>query len=408
MNNKYIITELNNKYISAIYNDDNKYCRYLKILDSGSIVGNVYIGRVENIVKNINCAFIEIEDKQKCYFDLKDNPNPIILNKKNNSNINIGDKILVQVVKEPVKTKPATVSSKIEFSGKYIVLSNDVNGVSISKKIKNNFDSNLKKDIENELNSIIANAIEEIGYADIIKFGLILRSSCANASYEDIICELKDISKQYIEMLRGAIYGVFYTLLHKEIPEYFNDIVHLTADNEYEIITDLKDVYDYLNNSLNNKNCNIRFYEDNCLPLYKLYSIEKEISEGLKKNVWLDCGGYLVIEQTEAMTVIDVNTGKNVPKSKNQTDKEKTLLKTNLEAADKLFQQLMIRNISGIIIVDFINMEDENNIDILMNRLKTLAKKDMCSCSIIDITKLGLVEITRKRTGKSLSEIFIN
>ena len=152
-----------------------------------------------------------------------------------------------------------------------------------------------------------------------------------------------------------------------------------------------------------NSNISIRMYKDELWPLYKLYSIEKEIDTALSKKVWLKSGGYLIIEQTEALSVIDVNSGKNVAKAKSMEAIEASALKTNLEAADKLCQQIKIRNLSGIIIVDFINM-NQRNCDILMEHLKSLAKKDIVSTTIVDITKLGLVEITRKKIGKSLSE----
>ena len=144
-------------------------------------------------------------------------------------------------------------------------------------------------------------------------------------------------------------------------------------------------------------------YEDKLWPLHKLYSVEKEIDTALSKKVWLKSGGYLIIEQTEALSVIDVNSGKNVSKAKSMEAIEASALKTNLEAADKLCQQIKVRNLSGIIIVDFINM-NQRNCDILMEHLKSLAKRDIVNTTIVDITRLGLVEITRKKTGKSLSE----
>lgn len=137
MEYKYIITDINNKIFCCIYTSDNT-CHYLKPLDSGSVVGNIYVGRVENVVKNINAAFIEIEDKQKCYYSIQDNKTPIFFNEKNNPAICQGDRILVKVITEPLKTKPAKVSSKIELTGNYSVVSNDVKGVHISKKIKSN------------------------------------------------------------------------------------------------------------------------------------------------------------------------------------------------------------------------------------------------------------------------------
>ena len=387
MEYKYIITDINNKIFCCIYTSDNT-CHYLKPLDSGSVVGNIYVGRVENVVKNINAAFIEIEDKQKCYYSIQDNKTPIF-NEKNNPAICQGDRILVKVITEPLKTKPAKVSSKIELTGNYSVVSNDVKGVHISKKIKSNETiTEIKKRVADILIQKQREAIEKTGYDYLSNFGIILRSGCADADTNDIIKDVNALCDEYTDMLQKAVFSKFYTLVHKDRPAYIEEIVHLSGKDRVEVITDIPDIYNELETYLpRSSNISIRMYKDELWPLYKLYSIEKEIDTALSKKVWLKSGGYLIIEQTEALSVIDVNSA----------------LKTNLEAADKLCQQIKIRNLSGIIIVDFINM-NQRNCDILMEHLKSLAKKDIVNTTIVDITKLGLVEITRKKIGKSLSE----
>ena len=391
MEYKYIITDINNKIFCCIYTSDNT-CHYLKPLDSGSVVGNIYVGRVENVVKNINAAFIEIEDKQKCYYSIPDNKAPIFFNEKNNPEICQGDRILVKVITEPLKTKPAKVSSKIELTGNYSVVSNDVKGVHISKKIKSNETiTEIKKRVADILIQKQQEAIEKTG-------------GCADADTNDIIKDVNALCDEYTDMLQKAVFSKFYTLVHKDRPEYIEEIVHLSGKDSVEIITDIPAIYNELETYLpRSSNISIRMYKDELWPLYKLYSIEKEIDTALSKKVWLKSGGYLIIEQTEALSVIDVNSGKNVTKAKSMEAIEASALKTNLEAADKLCQQIKVRNLSGIIIVDFINM-NQRNCDILMEHLKSLAKKDIVNTTIVDITKLGLVEITRKKIGKSLSE----
>ena len=391
MEYKYIITDINNKIFCCIYTSDNT-CHYLKPLDSGSVVGNIYVGRVENVVKNINAAFIEIEDKQKCYYSIPDNKAPIFFNEKNNPAICQGDRILVKVITEPLKTKPAKVSSKIELTGNYSVVSNDVKGVHISKKIKSNETiTEIKKRVADILIQKQQEAIEKTGCDYLSNFGIILRSGCADADTNDIIKDVNALCDEYTDMLRKAVFSKFYTLVHKDRPAYIEEIVHLSGKDSVEIITDIPAIFNELETYLpRSSNISIRMYNDELWPLYKLYSIEKEIDTALSKK-------------TEALSVIDVNSGKNVTKAKSMEAIEASALKTNLEAADKLCQQIKIRNLSGIIIVDFINM-NQRNCDILMEHLKSLAKKDIVSTTIVDITKLGLVEITRKKIGKSLSE----
>ena len=133
--------------------------------------------------------------------------------------------------------------------------------------------------------------------------------------------------------------------------------------------------------------------------------MEKNLTQALSPKVWLKCGGYVIIEQTEAMSVIDVNSGKNIARSKKQSDKEKAALKVNLEAAKEIINQIRLRNLSGIIIIDFINMSDDNSTRQLMSYLRELAKKEHIQTNVVDITPLGLVEMTRKNNGKTLKEL---
>lgn len=407
MNTKYIITKVGNALVSAIYNNDDNNCHYLKLLDSGSCVGNIYIGRVENVVKNIDAAFVEFHNKEKGYFSLKDNKHPLFLNNKNNSSVNIGDKLIVRVEKEPVKTKPATLSDVVEISGNYVVVTNSLSGINLSKKIPRNLPltTTLVKDCENILTSKYDGITKELGYPDYFKCGILLRSICKDASLEEVVSDLSQTLDKFYSIIRNALFGTFYTCLYENKPEFINDCIHLSGTNEVEVITDLEPVYNKVREQfLDSSKLKVRLYKDELLPLYKLYSIEKEIELALSKKVWLKSGGYLIIEQTEAMCVVDVNSGKCIPKSRKQEDIEKTALKVNLEACDILMRQLMIRNISGMIIVDFISMKSKENEELIMAHLRSLAKNDLAGTQIIDITKLGLVEITRKRTGKSLAE----
>lgn len=167
---------------------------------------------------------------------------------------------------------------------------------------------------------------------------------------------------------------------------------------EDEVITDNPEIYE----ALSDKEYTVSLYQDTMISLTTLCNIEKIINDALSKYVWLKRGGYLVIEQTEALTVIDVNTGKYDGKDK---DREDTFLKINMEAAEEVERQLRLRNISGIVVVDFINMKDDN-IKILTDELCAQLKKDIVKCKYVDYTKLGLVEITRQKIRRSLIEYF--
>lgn len=149
----------------------------------------------------------------------------------------------------------------------------------------------------------------------------------------------------------------------------------------------------------------IRFYDDADYSLSKLYSLEDTINEAMREKVWLKSGGYIIIQQTEAMTVIDVNSGKQTDKSKNEQKRQQSILKTNFEAAKEISRQLRLRNLSGIIIVDFINMKNNDDINELFSYIRQLSSDDKITTTAVDITRLGLVEMTRRKTGKSLKEV---
>ena len=405
MDIKYIITKVKNNIICSQFIGDD--CQSLNVADSSSLTGNIYIGRVENVVKNINSAFVEIENKVKCYYPLDDNKKNIFLNTKNNDKVNIGDKLLIQVVNDAHKTKPPTASCKIELAGKYVVLSSDVDKVSVSKKANG---SDICKEASDKLKGMLHKAINELndntGVKGRFTYGLIIRSNAVNSDVDTIINEAASLISEYNRLVQTAVYGTFYTKLYEREPDYISEIAHFSSDNNITVITDIKDSCLRLESYFADiPSVSVRFYEDDLLPLYKLYSVEKNLTQALSDRVWLKCGGYLIIEQTEAMCVIDVNSGKNIAKSKKQADKERAALGVNMEAAAQVINQIRLRNISGIIIIDFINMQEEASVKELLSYMKGLAKKEHITTNVVDMTPLGLVEMTRKNNGKTLKEL---
>ena len=199
---------MNHYFISAQYEKDvcialHSY-KEKNINNADIVMGNIYIGRVENVVKNINCAFIEIQKGVKCYYSLDDNKKHIFLRKENDGRVNQGDALLVQVCKEPLKTKSATVTGKIELAGKYLVLSTDVDGVYVSSNIKN--DSRCKP-LKDGLISYLDNQSNE--FANITDYGFILRSNSIYVQEEDVINEAKKLIDHFCKILKNGIYGKF-------------------------------------------------------------------------------------------------------------------------------------------------------------------------------------------------------
>lgn len=397
MSKKYILTQMYNQNIAATFSNDR--CTAIDVFNDEDITGNIYVGRVENIVPDINSAFIEISKGVKCYYSLNDNKKHRFINPKNNDKLNINDHILVQVLRGPIKTKPATVTSDIALTGKYVVLNTDVSGISISSKIKN------KKAIfllEEKLKQLIVNE----------QFGFIIRTNVSNLingenisdeSINEVLEEAKQMSEKFNKIIDRAKYSKCFNLIYKSQPAYIKFLRSINISDDYEVITDDSQIYESIDTYLG-KSLNVRFYCDDMLSLSKLYSLEREFEHALSKKVWLKCGGYIVIEQTEALTVIDVNSGKCVSKKSNKELKDQTVLKVNLEAAQEIAYQMRLRNLSGIIIVDFINMKDKENNKELMKKFSLYLKEDSLKTRVEDITKLGLVEVTRQKSGKTLFE----
>lgn len=359
-------------------------------------VGDIYIGRVRDIVKNINAAFIEYAPGQVGYYSIEQNDSPVYLNKKNTDKLCQGDLVIVQVEKAAVKTKALVLTSKISFAGKNIVLNIGKTGIGYSSKITNH-------DQKEHLKQVLQNEIKKEISED--HFGLIIRTNATLAKDSEILKELYELLDEWHHLKGIALSRTCYTILKQEECEYLK-LIRGCYDGEIdEIITDDENIFDCLKEFTNNRKYEqyhdkVKLYQDSLLPLYKLHSIEKLTERISEKNVWLKSGAYLVIEPTEAMVVIDVNTGKCI-KGK---DFQSTVLKVNIEAAKEIAEQIRLRNLSGIIMIDFINMEAEENREMLIHELKKLLVNDRVKTTFVEMTKLNLVELTRKKINPPIYE----
>ncbi len=388
---KIVITKFNNKIISSVFDGTELVCVNFSDTSNADILNNIYIARVENIVKNINAAFVAISPEIKCYFPLSENPNPIFLNNKNNDKVNEGDLILVQVTKEAVKTKMPTASSNISLQGKYCVLTKGNKHIGISNKIHDNsFEEAIKKAFKPLKNE---------------EYGFVVRTNAYETEIDVVVNEAKQLVQKYDEITSLAKHRPKYTLMYSAPSNFISQIKNLNSKELTEILVEDEALYNelftYLNDNYPNDLAKLRLYKDDLLPLAKLYAVEEKLNRAVMERVWLKSGAYLVIQPTEALTVIDVNTGKFDGKIK---DRDATFLKINMEAADEIAKQMVLRNLSGIIIVDFIDMTSEENNQRLLNHLAGILKKDPIKTNLCGMTRLGLVEITRKKIMKPLYE----
>ena len=376
-----VITMCRGKLTAAVFEDG--LCRMLvPEPEEETLVGNIYTGRVTHILHNIDAAFIEFLPGKNGYYSLKDHP---LLRLRE------GDEIAVQVSRDAVKTKEPVLTSNLSFAGRYTVVTTGNRRVSVSSKIRS-------ADERNRLKELLSGCAGE-------DFGLIARTGAENVPSEDILKEVSALREKAEDILARAGSRKPHTLLYSAEPGYVRIIRDHLRDTE-RIVTDLPECRDMVRQFLMSEapECLslLTFYSDDSCSLDRVYRIDRTVGEALDRKVWLKSGGYLVIEPTEALTVIDVNSGKY----SDRKSPDDTVLKINLEAARESARQLTLRNISGMILIDFINMRRQEDTVRLLEELQAELRKDPVKTVLVDVTALGLAEITRKKIRRPISEIF--
>ena len=379
MKQKLILTRKQNHYESYLFEDDQLV--ELRIDQNSQYrVGDIYIAKVKQVVKNIEACFVELNQKQKAYLSFRDCFDGIPIE---------GQEIMVQIVKEGLKTKDPVVTTEISIPHSYMVFSYQNKKMGISEKISD-------KEERERLKSIFESRKSDA-------YGLILRTNAANIAEEELIKEFENGERQFLTLIQNQNHRTCYSILYHAPSPFLELIRDIAVDSSLEIITDDMEIHQEIEVSgflSSHLNATLRLYEDSSFPLSKLYCLERKQKEALSKKVWLPSGGYLIIEQTEAMVVIDVNTGKYSGKK----SKEETFFFINLEAAKEIARQIRLRNLSGILMIDFINMKEDSKKQELIKALKNYVSKDKVKTVVVDITSLGLVEVTRKKIRKTLAE----
>ena len=350
--------------------------------------GGIFIGRVMNIAWGIRAAFVDIRPGVTCYLPLDSLRDPVYTRKSSSPDICQGDELLVQIVREAMGKKGPSLSTELTLQGSLVVVHHTGTHTGVSRKIP--------APRRNELKELAQSLRQE-------DCSFTIRTRAAEAEDEDIIAEAREGAQRMRDMIRKAAHLTVFSHLNPQGPPFLERVTRLDPSVVTEIVTEDEDLAE---NARAVTDIPIRLYRDPLLPLRKLYSLETVLSKALSERVYLRSGAFLVIQTTEALTAIDVNSGKSdISGRRGKDTKEKTVLKVNLEAACECMRQLRLRNISGMILIDFINMEEKGSEDELMEYLRTLAARDCVPCMVVDITKLGLVEITRKKTERPLQMI---
>lgn len=392
---KNIIVHVGDNDYKAAIIEDERLAEYYIEKPSKELVGNIYIGKVVNVLPGMQAAFIDIgigknaflyvNDAIPFYEDVEIQPSIKEILKE-------GQKIIVQVQKEPFGNKGPRVTTHISLPGRYLVYMPNVNYVGISRRIVDEDERNRLK----EFGESIKNENE----------GLIIRTVASEASNEQMIKDLNFLKNLWKTISEQSKQGVIPSLIYKDldlIPRLIRDVFTeevnqfvLDSGYEYKRVKELV--------QLSSPELVDRFHHyAGREHIFDVYNIQIEIDKATKRKVWLKSGGYIIIDKTEALTSIDVNTGKYI----GQSTLEETVLKTNLEAAVEIARQLRLRDIGGIIIIDFIDMEKEENGKKVLDILEEEMKKDRTKSNVLGLTQLGLVEMTRKKVRQSLDSTIL-
>lgn len=355
--------------------------------------GNIYLGKITDILPGMQAAFVDIGDTQNAFLHIKDIL-PKASNKTGNKNedlnkydikdyVKIGMPVVVQVKKDKTGKKGAKVSTNLNISGKFVVIIPNSEFVTISQKIEDN-DEILR----------LTNIVND---CKIENYGVIIRTSAINATKQEIKEDIQKVIQIYQNIKNQSQYIIeenenIPSLLYEKgniINRLLIDVGNQGLDR---IVVNDKDVYENVFELLKKYNLNIdvKLIEQN--SILDLYNLERQIEKISNRKVWLDCGGFITIDQTEALTAIDVNSGKFTGKE----NIEKTVLKVNSEATVEIAKQIRARDIGGIIIVDYIDMDNKEDEEIVQNLLLENLKKDRAKTQVVGFTKLHLLEMTRK------------
>lgn len=368
-------TKTKDNVIETVLLENGEICEYRK--EERNLVGNIYAAKVTDCVEGIGTAFCDIGLEESVF--LKE------------GKVNMGSMVMVQVVSAKHYDKGVAVSTNISISGIYVVLMagrrNLRNDVRVSNKIA---DEKIKHSLKH-LGMRILEDEEDLGIR------LIMRTDSSNASDEDIENEANALIREYKSLLKALNESGGNPRLLRESDDLATEMIRRYPISTYKNIytDDPKLTYSLLKrySKLNVRTLGVG---NNGFDIFDILNISSRLVQLLGRKVWLESGAYILIEPTEAMTVIDVNSGKF--KGNAKKGKEDAIFAINMEAAGEVMRQLRLRNIGGIIVCDFIDMQKDENGELLLEYMRNLAKNDFEQPSVIDITKLGLVEITRKRS----------
>jgi ribonuclease G len=376
------------------------------------IAGNIYKGRVSRVLPGMQAAFVEIGLEKAAFLHVSDLPGkdelpPEVAAREGEEEAEIvvpppaerppiearlakGQEILVQVSKEPIGSKGARVTAHVSLPGRYLVYMPGTRHIGISRRIEDAAE-------RDRLREIVEAERPEDG-------GLIVRTACEGVTKREVHDDVRFLTRLWSRIQKTADGATAPALIHEDLDLVLRVVRDLFTSEVDRLAIDNPDdharVEEFVTALMPRLASRVHLYEG-ATPIFDQHGIETKIARALERRVWLKSGGYLIFDQTESLTTVDVNTGRYVGKK----DQEETVLRTNLEAARQVVQQLRLRNIGGIIVIDFIDMEKAANRKKVFDTLQEAARRDKARSNVFRISELGLVQMTRKRTRESLEQL---
>ncbi|MBN2645763.1 MAG: Rne/Rng family ribonuclease [Desulfuromonadaceae bacterium] len=412
MMKKLVINKTSHETRVALQENGHIAELYIERTRERGIVGNIYKGKVIRVLPGMQAAFVDIGlekaaflyvadviDEMEAVADFvdgsRDSSAPGNENLEETEHplppiedlLQEGQEILVQIAKEPLGTKGARITSHISLPGRHLVYMPTIDHIGISRRIEN-------EDEKERLRRLVEHIRPE-------GTGFIVRTAAESKSEDDLRSDMTSLAELWQDIERIQERKAAPALVHSDLDVTSKVLRDILTEDIGHILVDTQEEYDkivqFLGTYMPSLQCNVELY-DKDEPLFDACGLEVEISRALGRKVWLKSGGYIIIEQTEALTAVDVNTGRFVGKR----NLEDTILRTNLEAVKEIAYQLRLRNIGGLIIIDFIDMEKELHREQVHSALEEALKKDKSKTNILKISELGLVEMTRKRVRESI------
>ena len=372
---------------------------YIERSQRRGIVGNMYKGKVVRVLPGMEAAFVDIGLERAAFIHASDiMPNGQNGESKQQADISSllheGQSLVVQVTKDPIGTKGARLTTQLSVPSRYLVYMPSNDHIGISQRIEDDTE-------RDRLRNII---LEHYGENKDRKHGFIVRTAAEGAGTEELIADVVFLERLWVSLEERIKISPVPATIYEDLPLYIRTLRDLVRPATEKIRIDSRESFHkglkFIDEFVSEIRSKFEYYPGE-RPIFDLYSVEDELQKSLSRKVQLKSGGYVIIDQTEAMTTVDVNTGAFV----GHRNLEETIFKTNLEATRAIARQLRLRNLGGIIIIDFIDMDDEEHKRQVFRMLEKMLERDHAKTKITSVSELGLVEMTRKRTTESLGQL---